>query len=304
MNMKLKTDVSIFMTISFQIFFLTTALLQGCTGTSSKNPKVSVGSGAGAQGEHGVVRQSFILPLGGNVAVWNEGSNFPEAFALIEKGDVEGAERTARAELTKNPADPQAMLALSASLLMSRRIELANYYATRLASLQSVEQASAKNIQGISKMLFAVGTTRNEDFDDAATLFRDALASSDRQVAAALNLGELELMRGRTGDSIAAFGQASDRCNECRPAVYGAGMAALRARQFERARDSFKQLVKRDDKDDDAHYQLAVTDFYGFQDVDAASRRLKDLATGSTDSRIRAMAESLLKKLRTPKDPS
>jgi tetratricopeptide (TPR) repeat protein len=267
-----------------------------CTGTSDKkNPEP-------VSGNPGVIRRSFVLPFGGNAAVWNDAKGFPEAFALLEKGDYEGAEKAARAQLAKSPADPQALLALSASLLMSRNIELADYYATRLANLGTVEQSSAKNIHGIARMLFGVGTGRNEYLDEAANTFREALASSGNQVAAALNLGELELTRGRAGESIAAFEQAAQRCDECRPALYGRGMAALRARQFDLARDSFRTLVKRDDKDDEAHYQLAVTEYYGFQEVDAASRRLKDLATGSKDSRIRPMAESLLRKLRAPEE--
>ncbi|NBQ54018.1 MAG: hypothetical protein EBU49_10615, partial [Proteobacteria bacterium] len=231
---------------------LTCLVLNGCITSGDKK------TGEGVAASSGVIRHSFVLPFGANAAVWNgnEGGTLPEVFSLIEKGDVEGAERLARAQLAKTPADPQALLALSASLLMSRKIELANYYATRLATLQpdapAVEQASAKNIQGIAKMLFAVGTTRNEDFDDAATIFREALSSSGTQVAAALNLGELELMRGRPGESLAAFSQAAERCNECRPALFGSGIAALRTRQFDRARDEFKQLVKRDDKDDEA----------------------------------------------------
>jgi tetratricopeptide (TPR) repeat protein len=283
------------------VLVLTSLGIEGCVTSGSKKTEEGVASSPG------VIRHSFVLPLGGTAAVWNgnEGGSLPEVFSLLEKGDLEGAERTARAQLAKSPADPQAFLALSASLLMSRKIELANYYATRLATLQpdapAVEQSSAKNIQGIAKMLFAVGSTRNEDFDDAATIFRDALSASGTQVAAALNLGELELMRGRPTESLAAFGQASERCNECRPALYGAGIASLRARQFDRARNEFKQLVKRNDKDDEAHYQLAVTEYYGFQDVDGASRRLKDLATGGTDTRVRAMAESLLRKLRASK---
>ncbi len=287
---------------AFPLLLVLTSLgIEGCVTSGSKKTEEGVASSPG------VIRHSFVLPLGGTAAVWNgnEGGILPEVFSLLEKGDLEGAERTARAQLAKSPADPQAFLALSASLLMSRKIELANYYATRLATLQpdapAVEQSSAKNIQGIAKMLFAVGSTRNEDFDDAATIFRDALSASGTQVAAALNLGELELMRGRPTESLAAFGQASERCNECRPALYGAGIASIRARQFDRARNEFKQLVKRNDKDDEAHYQLAVTEYYGFQDVDGASRRLKDLATGGTDTRVRAMAESLLRKLRASK---
>lgn len=276
--------------------------LHGCAASSEKNPEEAITASPG------LVRLSFVLPLGGSAAVWNEGANLPEMFSLLEKGDYEGTERTARSQLAKSPADPQAMLALSASLLMSRKIELANYYATRLATLQSdstsVEKASSKNIQGIAKMVFAIGTNRNEDFDDAAVIFRDSLAVSSTQVAAALNLGELELMRGRPSDSLAAFSQASDRCHECRPAIFGAGIAALRARQFDRARDSFTQLVKRNDKDEESHYQLALTEYYGFQNVDEASRRLKDLATGGTDTRVRAMSESLFRKLHTPKDKS
>ncbi len=299
----LKMQKKLRSSICFSMIFAGIAL-GGCVTSKEKT------SGEVVASSPGVIRHSLVLPLGVTAAVWNgiDGGNLPEVFSLLEKGDLEGAERLARAQLAKSPADPQAFLALSASLLMSRKIELANYYATRLATLQPdapvVEQSSAKNIQGIAKMLFAVGTTRNEDFDDAATIFREALASSGTQVAAALNLGELELMRGRPSESLAAFSQASDRCNECRPALFGAGLAALRARQFDRARDDFKQLVKRNDKDDEAHYQLAVTEYYGFQDVDGASRRLKDLATGGTDTRVRAMAESLLRKLRAPKEKS
>ncbi len=267
-----------------------------CTGTSNKTASEPASENAG------VIRRSFILPFGGNAAVWNDANGFPEAFAQLEKGNYDGAEKTARAQLAKSPADPQAMLALSASLLMSRNIELADYYATRLATLQSVEQSSARNIHGIARMLFGVGTGRNEYLDEAAAIFRESLSASGNQVAAALNLGELELMRGRASDAIAAFEQASRRCDDCRPAIYGRGMAAMRARQFDLAKDSFKMLVKRDDKDDEAQYQLAVTEFYGFQDVDTASRRLKDLATGSKDSRIRPMAESLLRKLRAPEE--
>jgi len=271
-----------------------------CTGTSSKTASDPVNQGVGES--VGVIRRSFILPFGGNAAVWNDANGLPEAFAQLEKGDYEGAEKTARAQLAKAPADPQAMLALSASLLMSRNIELADYYANRLAKFQSVEQSSAKNIHGIARMLFGVGTGRNEYLEEAASIFRESLSASGNQVAAALNLGELELMRGRAGDSIAAFEQAAQRCGECRPAIHGRGMAALRARQFDLAKDSFKMLVKRDDKDDEAQYQLAVTEYYGFQEVDAASRRLKDLATGGKDSRVRPMAESLLRKLRAPEE--
>ena len=228
----------------FLLEIISTCLaISGCVTSGEKK------TGEGVAVSSGVIRHSFVLPLGATAAVWNgnEGGTLPEVFSFLEKGDVEGAERLARAQLAKAPADPQALLGLSASLLMSRKIELANYYATRLATLQpdapAVEQASAKNIQGIAKMLFAVGSTRNEDFDAAATIFREALSSSPTQVAAALNLGELELIRGRPGESLAAFSQASDRCNECRPALFGAGIAALRTRQFDRAWKTVRQSI-------------------------------------------------------------
>jgi tetratricopeptide (TPR) repeat protein len=221
-------------------------------------------------------------------------------FAQIEKGDPEGAEQRARDQLRKKPSDPQALLALAASLLVSRNIELADYYASRVVAMQTVEQSSALNIQGICRVLFAVATGRGEDFDEAAGLFRKSLETSGLQVAAALNLGEMELLRNRSGDSIAAFNDAVERCNGCRPARYGLGLAAMRARQFDKARDQFKAIVKQDPADDDATYQLALAESYGFNNVDKAARMLKDLATGSKDIRVKAMAESVLRKLRGP----
>jgi tetratricopeptide (TPR) repeat protein len=166
--------------------------------------------------------------------------------------------------------------------------------------MQTVEQSSALNIQGICRVLFAVATGRGEDFDEAAGLFRKSLETSGLQVAAALNLGEMELLRNRSGDSIAAFNDAVERCNGCRPARYGLGLAAMRARQFDKARDQFKAIVKQDPADDDATYQLALAESYGFNNVDKAARMLKDLATGSKDIRVKAMAESVLRKLRGP----
>ncbi|MEY4630155.1 MAG: hypothetical protein RIQ81_275 [Pseudomonadota bacterium] len=256
----------------------------------------------GAAADPGTLRNSFVIEMAGAAAVWSsqDPAKWLDAtvFAQIEKGDAEGAERNARALLAKNPADPQAMLALSASLLVSRNVELADYYATRVASMQSIEQASALNIRGICRVLFAVATGRSEDYDDAANFFRNSLAANGNQVAAALNLGELELVRNRAGEAVSAFSQAAGRCQECRPALYGWGLAAMRARQFDTARDQFKTLAKRDPSDDEANYQLALAEAYGFKEIDRAARILKDLATGSKDMRIRAMAESVLRKLR------
>lgn len=274
-----------------------TLMISGCATVSNLFSK---GPSSAAQG---TVRQSFVIPLGGNIVVWGETSGYNEAFTELQKGNFEESERIARNQLSQSPGEPPAMLALAASLLLMRRIELANYYASRLAENPSAEQASAKNIKGIASMLLAMGTARNEEMDQAAAIFRDALTTSGSQVAAALNLGELELMRGRINDAIAAFDDAANRCNDCRPALYGGGMAALRGRQFDAARTRFKAIVANNDADEFAHYQLALTDYYGFQDNDAAARRLKDLATGAKDSRVQSMSESLLRKIRSPEEP-
>lgn len=268
----------------------------GCTTISSFFNRDTTATG------QGTVRQSFIVPLGGNVSVWGETSGYNEALTALEKGNFEESERLARTQLSQNPGDPSALLALAASLMMTRRIELANYYASRLAEIPAAEQASAKNMKGIATMMLAIGTARNEEMDRAAEIFREALSTSGSQIAAGLNLGELELMRGRISEAIASFDDAASRCDDCRPALYGGGMAALRGRQFDAARSRFKTLVDRDDKDEYAHYQLALTDYYGFEDVDAAARRLKDLATGGKDPRVQAMAEALLRRVRAPEE--
>ena len=68
---------------------LTCLTINGCVTSGSKKTEEGVAASSG------VIRHSFVLPLGGTAAVWNgnEGGTLPEVFSLLEKGDVEGAEQ-------------------------------------------------------------------------------------------------------------------------------------------------------------------------------------------------------------------
>ena len=75
----------------FLLEIISTCLaISGCVTSGEKK------TGEGVAVSSGVIRHSFVLPLGATAAVWNgnEGGTLPEVFSFLEKGDVEGADLT------------------------------------------------------------------------------------------------------------------------------------------------------------------------------------------------------------------
>lgn len=191
-------------------------------------------------------------------------------------GDWERSIQIGKAFLMKNPNHPESMMGLAVAYSIGRRYPMGAYFAQQVLRLQPTN-SDAMNVMGL-KVMLASGN-RRADFQDAITWFQKSIDSDATQIAAALNLGQLQLEIGRSQDAMEPFRVAAKRCSSCNRAWIGLGMAASRSGQKEEAKEAFEEALSNDSGDAEARYHLAMNYRNNFNDSGKAAKILQEIVS-------------------------
>lgn len=217
-------------------------------------------------------------------------------YATLAVDDPQGAEALARQYLEQHPNNVDALSVLTASLILSRKYELADYYAGRLAKF-APSAGLAYNAQGLAILL---GTqNRLTDYRRAITHFQKSMESSG-EIAGALNLGHLYLELGNAQAAAATFTEAVSRCGGCIHAQLGLGVSESRTGQYDRAKSSFAAVLKKDSDHAQAMFHLALVEKNGYHNDAAAESLLRKIISGPADRDmdIKRKANFVLRKMK------
>lgn len=187
-------------------------------------------------------------------AIAKSKNDLQTSFYLSSQGNYLEAQRIARDVLSKKPGNDEAMFALVTALAGNKQLGLAAHHSRQL--LQSSKyKAAALNIIGLHHLSEA---SHVYDIKKAWKYLIDSFNASTDQVASGLNLGYLYLQAGHFKNAQEVFKSTAQRCNDCRDALLGMGIAAMRNDGTDLAEQSFKTLLARQPKDLPAKYYLAL----------------------------------------------
>lgn len=221
------------------------------------------------------------------------------AYAALAAGEWEVAIKEAHTYLRATPKDKVALTILSSALTMQKNYQLAGHYARSIEKYHGVSAAS-RNILGISTLMQSGNNIT--DLLRARSLFAESFELAPGEIAAALNLGQLQLELGHSDAAAETFAAAEARCGKCKPAVLGYGIALSRIGKYDRAAKQFDILLERNDQDRDALYRMALLQKNGFNENDLAINYLQDLIAASpSDDSLQRRARSLIDRLRDSK---
>jgi tetratricopeptide (TPR) repeat protein len=214
---------------------------------------------------------------------------------MLATNEALGAERLARKYLAKNPGDIEGLTALSSALAMSKQYDLAAYYA-KLISKKLPENPHSLNIQGLAALM---GAKRIEEFKRAERLFQRSFDSSDSEIAAGLNLGNLYLELGNSQAALKIFQTTEKRCSDCVPSLMGHGIAARRLGKNEEALVAFNKLLDQEEEHAPALYHKALVYRDGYHDNKKAEESLRVLLESPTIASVqKRQAHALLRSIR------
>jgi tetratricopeptide (TPR) repeat protein len=199
----------------------------------------------------------------------------------LAAGDWQKAVEGAKVYLRKRPNDPEALMVIAAGNAVGRRFEMAGYYAQVVLKIQP-GNSDAMNLIGL-RIMMATGN-RRADYQDAITWFQKSIDTDSAQIAAALNLGHLQLELGASAEAIGPFKSASERCQQCDRAMLGYGIALSRANRGEDALSTFESLLKKNPINGEGKYQLAMVYKNNLQNPKKAQSILQDLVSDADGS--------------------
>jgi len=225
----------------------------------------------------------------------NSDDDATRLYATLATGEWEAAEHEARKYLRQKPRSRAGLIVLTSALSLGKKFQLAAYYAKELEK-QFPNDADALNVQALAVLMQP--QNRIQDFRQAIELLERAVAADGRQIAAALNLANLQLMLGDSNAAASSFALAKTRCNNCRDALIGSGTANSRSGQYAQAKKDFQQVLSKDKNDQDALYRLALVENNGYNNRDQASKLLNQLlADRSASNLLRERANVLLRRI-------
>jgi tetratricopeptide (TPR) repeat protein len=221
----------------------------------------------------------------------------PRIDGALATGEAEAAVDLSRGYLAKHPGDPRALTALAAALALSKKYDLAAYYAT-LAERAQPGNAAALNIKALSVMLQP--KARMADFQRAMGYFQQAFAADRSQIAPGLNLGNLYLETGNAKAAVDVFKQTADRCGQCNAALLGLGVAMSRSRDYDGAKTAFEKILDDNPSHAGALYNLALVYKNGYNKPKQAEKLLFTLLNEAkgTDVAMRERAQTVLRGMR------
>lgn len=216
-------------------------------------------------------------------------------------GESEAAVSFAKAQLAKNPGNPDALTQLAAALALVKNYDLAAYYAN-LADKVRPGNAETLNIRGLASML--TPSARMQDFRNAAVYFQQAMDADPKQIAAGLNLGNLYLELGNSPAAEGVFAQVVSRCGECSAGLLGLGVAQRRTGKFDAALASFQKILKKNSSHGAALFNVALVYHHGLNNRKEAEAALNRLLASKqiTDFSIRKRAHLALRRIKGEAD--
>lgn len=224
----------------------------------------------------------------------------PRLQGALATGEAEAAVGLAKAWLAQHPGDVQGMTMLAAALAMSRKYDLAAYYASLVEKAQP-GNGTALNIKGLAIMLSP--NRKVADYRVAMEYFKQAYEADASQIAPALNLASLQLELGNAGGAAATFEAAAARCDRCNASLMGMGIAYSRARQFDKAKGAFQDVLAKNPNHAGALYNLALVHRNGYNDNKQAEKYLfallNDSRTKNTD--LKERAQTVLRRMKGEK---
>ncbi len=224
------------------------------------------------------------------------------AYAALAAGEWEVAIKEAREHLRQNPKDKTSMIILASALTMEKDYQLAGYYARRVENYHG-SSPETRNILGIAT-LFQAGN-HMPDILAAQQMFQEAMNGSSHEVAAGMNLGQLQLELGNANAASETFAQVKNRCHGCEPATMGLGIALSRTGQYDAARREFHTVIANKPNDPEALYRLALLEQNGYNNRKKAVTYLQQLmASNRSDDVMQRRASSLLRRLRAVDEPT
>jgi tetratricopeptide (TPR) repeat protein len=226
----------------------------------------------------------------------NTNKSHIKAYAALAAGEWEVAIKEAHAYLKTTPKDKVALTILASSLIMQKNYTLAGHYAKTIERHHGIT-ADSQNILGITT-LFQSGN-QIKDLLRAQKYFASSFEKSESEIAAGLNLGQLQLELGHSEAAVDTFKEVKDRCNQCKPAVMGAGIALSRVGKYDAAQSEFDIILDRNSGDREGLYRMALLYKNGFQDDDAAMDTLQELISESRqDDALQRRARSVVSRIR------
>jgi tetratricopeptide (TPR) repeat protein len=271
---------------------------EGSTNTSSSSDVATQVVGQVAQNDAVFSRHDRDYWLGIRS---NAKGPLTKARAALATGEADAAANLARSYLAKNPGNTDALIVLAGALAMSRKYELAAYYAGLVDKAQPGHPV-ALNIKGLATMLSP--NSRATDLRLASEYFKASFSANDAQIAAGLNLGYLQLEQGDAAAALDTFKEVERRCQECMPSLMGVGVAANRVGKYDLARDSFQTVLDKKPNNGAALYHLALVYKKGYNDKKQAEKTLSKLLANqaSGDAYMREKAQTVLREIKGQAD--
>ncbi len=223
-------------------------------------------------------------------------------FATLVAGSPDVAEADARHYLKEHPGNTDALEVLALSLALQQKYDLSAYYAEVLAQKTSAS-ALVWNLRGLA--ISFRGESVAADLRRSQQLFQSAIDASPTEIAAALNLGHLQLEIGNAQGAAATFDLASSRCKQCVPALLGRGIALSRSGHPQEGAAALQAILSQEADHPFALYHLALVYKNGYNDKVSAAKSLRRLLATAPSSlkTLRQKASSALRVTEAETDP-
>jgi len=191
---------------------------------------------------HRVMIGLLVCLISGSIGVTAAGSvalrdtkTRQRADKALRDGDYEGAEKTYRALLAKDPHDHQARLGLSLALLKQRHLQHAYDHASRVIM---AEPLSARAHALLGAAILASG-----DFRNSVEEFRTALRLQDDEAIAIAGLAMVDFYENRLESSIRGLRRAVALDSKEPDYLFNLGQATARSEQYKEAADSYERFL-------------------------------------------------------------
>lgn len=220
----------------------------------------------------------------------------PKMQGALATGEHEAAVGIAKAYLAKHPGDVKALAILASALVVSRKYELAGYYASLLERAQPGHPV-ALNVKGMATMLKP--KARAAEYQVAKAYFEEAFKTGT-EVAAGLNLGNLHLELGNPAAAAGIFDQVVERCGRCTAGLMGLGVTASRSRNFAKAESAFQEVLKKNPNHAGALYNMALVQKNGYNNAKEAEKYLFAVLNDSRtrNAQIKERAQTVLRMIK------
>lgn len=251
--------------------------------TEAIQPATDGASNARVTGDSIVMQPSDKTPLISNrdnsywVGLKSKGKDeLSRQRGQLATGEWDSAINSGKSYLIKHPDHPEAMMGIASAYALSKRYEMAGYYAAQVLKIQP-SNSDAMNIIGL-RIMMSTGN-RRADYQDAISWFQRAMDSDGTQIAAGLNLGHLQLELGLTGTAAETFAATARRCGDCNSSLMGEGISAARSGKGRAAQEAFEKILSRDAYHAEAKYQLAMNFRNNLNDYDTAAKLLQEIVS-------------------------